>query len=53
VRLASRGLRDMDDGAAPITDAAVLSAVRAQARRVQRLSLLATAALTALYLIFT
>jgi hypothetical protein len=51
VRLASRGLRDMDAGPESITDVAVLNAVRRQARRVQWLSLLTAALLTALYLI--
>jgi hypothetical protein len=51
VRLASRGLRDMDAGTESITDAAILAAVRRQARRVQWKSLIAAALLTALYLL--
>jgi hypothetical protein len=50
VRLASRGLRDMDDGPEPVAEAAVVAAQRRQARRVQRQSLFAAALLTALYL---
>jgi hypothetical protein len=34
VRLASRGLRDMDGGAETITDAGLAAQLRAQARRV-------------------
>jgi hypothetical protein len=47
VGLASRGLRDMDDGREAITDAIELAAIRAQARRVTRNSLIATLVLTA------
>jgi len=50
VRLAARGLRDMDAGAEPIRDTAELDAVRRQARRVQWQSVLAAVLFTALYL---
>ena len=43
IRLASRGLRDLDGGPEPIADAAELAAVRAQASRVLMQSLLAAA----------
>jgi hypothetical protein len=42
VRLASRGLRDMDGGPERIQDPGELATVRAQARRVLFRSLLAT-----------
>ena len=45
--LASRGLRDMDDGPEAM-EAAEAEAVRAQARKVQRDSLTAAALITAL-----
>ena len=48
MRLASRGLRDMDGGVERITDTDELATVRAQARRVTRLSLAATVVATAL-----
>jgi hypothetical protein len=51
VRLASRGLRDMDSGIESITDSVVEDALQRQARRVQWSALLAAAALTVLYLI--
>jgi hypothetical protein len=47
VALASRGLRNLDDGPKPIEDEAELMAVRALARRVLMQSLLAAAALSA------
>lgn len=46
--LASRGRRDMDDGATEIGDKAELARVRAQARKVHIESLVAAVALTAL-----
>lgn len=53
MRLASRGLRDMDGGVERITDAAELAKVRAQARRVNLMSLAATVlASAALFLLF-
>ena len=48
MRLASRGLRDLDGGPERIDDGAELAAVRAQARRVFLQSALATAVTTAL-----
>ncbi len=48
--LASRGLRDMDDGPAAVTDADVDAAIRRQARGVYVRSLLSALALTALAL---
>lgn len=51
MRLASRGLRDMDDGVSVIDDAAELRAVRVQARRVQRNTLAVTISLAALYVL--
>lgn len=53
MRLAARGLRDMDAGTEPIANAVELSAVRRQARRVQWQSLISAALLTALYLAVT
>lgn len=50
MRLASRGLRDMDAGVERITHPVALNAVRQQARSVQWLSLLSAVLLTALYL---
>jgi hypothetical protein len=47
VALASRGIRDMDDGPEEIGDAAELAAVRAQARRVLVWSLIGAVLLTA------
>ena len=47
VALASRGVRDMDDGPEGIADAAELVAVRAQARSVLVRSVIATLVLTA------
>ena len=44
--LASRGLRDMDDGPAPVTDADVDAQLRRQARTVYVRSALAALALT-------
>ena len=46
MRLASRGLRDMDGGPERIEDGAELAAVRAQARRVLYKSFLAAGAVT-------
>lgn len=51
MRLAARGLRDMDAGLEPITDVILADAVRRQAHRVQRSALLASAVLTAAYLL--
>jgi hypothetical protein len=50
MRLASRGLRDLDGGPQRIGDAAELAVVRAQARRVLAQSAAATIAVTALLL---
>jgi hypothetical protein len=50
MRLASRGLRDLDGGPERIEDSAELAAVRAQARRVFVQSALATAVTMALAL---
>jgi hypothetical protein len=46
VGLASRGQRDMDDGAQPIADSEELAAVRRQARKVHVLALVAGLVLT-------
>ena len=46
--LASRGLRDLDNGEQKIGDSKELAQVRAQARRVNLKSLITAAALTAL-----
>ena len=51
MRLASRGLRDMDDGPQRIEDEAVLAAVRAQARRVLFKSALAAGAVMIAFLL--
>jgi hypothetical protein len=48
VNLASRGLRDLDSGAEPITDPDELAQVRRQARRVYLKGLAAGVLLTAL-----
>jgi hypothetical protein len=53
VRLASRGLRDMDAGPESITDTDMLNAVRRQARRVQWKSLLSAVLITTVYLILS
>ena len=47
IRLASRGLRNLDGGPEPIEDAAELAAVRAQASQVLMQSLLAAAVVSA------
>ena len=47
MRLASRGLRDLDGGPEQIEDGGELAAVRAQARGVLRKSLLATVLVSA------
>ena len=49
MRLAARGLRDMDAGPQPIADPAQLARVRRQARRVYVKSALAAASLTLLF----
>ena len=49
--LASRGLRDMDTGPEPITDATELAQVRRQARKVNVLSFVLAAGLVALALL--
>jgi len=46
VRLAARGLRDMDMGSEPITDRAELEQVRRQARTVHLKALVTAAVLT-------
>jgi len=51
VRLAARGLRDMDSGVAAITDAAELAQVRRQSRGVHLKSLLVAVAITAILVI--
>jgi len=51
VRLASRGLRDMDQGRQPISDSEELQQVRRQARGVYVKSVIAAAILTAIALI--
>jgi len=48
VKLAARGLRDLDGGPQPITDPAELAQVRHQARAVHVKSILSAAVLTAL-----
>jgi len=48
VRLASRGQRDMDDGAALIGDADELSQVRRQAMRVRLRTVIVVGVVTAL-----
>ncbi|HEY6091556.1 MAG TPA: hypothetical protein VIV83_06165 [Gemmatimonadales bacterium] len=48
MRLAARGLRDLDHGPEPIADRTELAQVRRQARMVYIKSLIAAAALTAL-----
>ena len=50
MNLASRGLRDLDNGRESISDAAELAQVRRQARRVYLESVLAAVVLTALSL---
>lgn len=50
MRLAARGLRDMDSGPETITETAVAEAARRQAQRVQWSALLTAAALAAVYL---
>jgi len=50
MRLASRGLRDLDGGPERIEDRAELAIVRAQARRVFLQSTVATAVVTAVVL---
>jgi hypothetical protein len=51
VKLAARGLRDMDEGAEPITDPAERSRIRRQARIVHIKSLMTAAILTTLLLL--
>jgi hypothetical protein len=51
VRLASRGLRDMDQGPQPISEPDELQQVRRQARVVYAKSIITAAILTALALI--
>jgi hypothetical protein len=51
VRLASRGLRDMDEGVEVISDSTELQTVRQQARRIYLKSALTAAILTAIALI--
>jgi hypothetical protein len=53
VRLAWRGLRDLDSGSEQITDDEVMRAVRLQARRVQVRAVTAAALLTAVFIIMT
>jgi hypothetical protein len=53
VRLAARGLRDLDRGTEPISDAAQRVAVRAQARRIARNSIVAAVLVTTAYLLLT
>ncbi|MFL5555933.1 MAG: hypothetical protein ACJ78D_09075 [Gemmatimonadaceae bacterium] len=50
MRLASRGLRDMDTGPQPLSDRSELEQVRRQARTVYVKSILTAAILTALAL---
>ncbi|HEX6133377.1 MAG TPA: hypothetical protein VFZ24_05425 [Longimicrobiales bacterium] len=50
MRLAARGLRDMDHGIEKVTDPTAITAARVQARRVHWRSALAAALLTALFL---
>jgi len=51
VRLAARGLRDMDSGVAPITDPAELARVRRQARAVHVKSLLLAIGVTGIVIL--
>lgn len=51
MRLASRGLRDMDEGVEVISDQAELQTVRLQARAVYAKSAIAAAILTVIALI--
>jgi hypothetical protein len=51
VKLAARGLRDMDNGAEPITDPAELSQIRRQARLVHMKSLTTAAILTTILIL--
>lgn len=53
MRLAARGLRDLDGGAEPVRDAAERAAVARQARRVHVRALLTALAVTIVYLILT
>ncbi|HEX6307390.1 MAG TPA: hypothetical protein VFZ69_04325 [Longimicrobiales bacterium] len=53
MRLAARGLRDLDHGVESVTDPAAKLAARRQAWSVQWRSILAAALLTGLYLIVT
>jgi len=51
VRLAARGLRDMDAGAEPITDPGELARVRLQARGVHAKSLLLAIVVTGILIL--
>jgi hypothetical protein len=51
VRLASRGLRDMDEGPQSISDSAALEQVRRQARAVYVKSVITAVILTAIALV--
>jgi hypothetical protein len=51
VKLAARGLRDMDQGAAPITEPGELAQVRRQARSVHVKSLVSAALVTAILVV--
>jgi len=53
VRLAARGLRDLDRGTEEIRDASDLAAVRAQARHVARRSVVAAVLVTGVYLLLS
>jgi hypothetical protein len=53
VRLAARGLRDMDGGIERVADNAALHAAREQARRVYWKSILAAAVPAMLYMVIT
>lgn len=48
MKLAARGLRDMDGGSQPITDSAELRQVRGQARMVHIKSVISAAVITAI-----
>lgn len=51
MRLAARGLRDMDTGSEPIEDAAELRKIRSQALRVHFKAFMAAALLTAILVV--
>ena len=51
MKLAARGLRDLDNGSQPITDPAELAQVRRQARVVHMKSIISSVVLTTLLIL--